>query len=84
MRGIEIEFSQSARKHRIGRQRALLVISTNDPVELVSDGARPDRLLWQGVDDRGLELEVIGVRTTVGVLIIHVMPRIFRRGKGRQ
>lgn len=81
---MEIEFSQSARKHRIGRQRALLVISTNDPVELVSDGARPDRLLWQGVDDRGLELEVIGVRTTVGVLIIRVMPRIFRRGKGRQ
>lgn len=81
---MEIEFSQSARKHRIGRQRVLFVISTSDPVELVSDGARPDRLLWQGVDDRGLELEVIGVRTAIGVLIIHVMPRIFRRGKGRQ
>ncbi len=80
---MEIEFSQSARKHRIGRQRALFVISTNDCVELLSDEVRPVRLLWQGVDDRGLELEVIGVRTAVGVLLIHVMPRNFRRRKGR-
>ena len=75
---MEIEFSQSARKHRIGRKRALFVISTSDPVELMSDGVRPDRLLWQGVDDRELALEVIGVRTPSGVLIIHVMPRMFR------
>ena len=75
---MEIEFSQSARKHRIGRQRVLLVISTSDPVELMSDGVRPGRLLWRGVDERGLELEVIGVRTPAGVLIIHVMPLIFR------
>lgn len=81
---MEIEFSQSARKHRIGRKRALFVISTSDPVELVSDEARPDRLLWQGVDDRGLELEVIGVRTDIGILIIHVMSRSFRRRKENQ
>lgn len=81
---MEIEFSQSARKHRIGRQRALFVISTSEPVELVSDGTRPDRLLWQGLDDRGVDLEVIGVRTSIGVLIIHVMSRNFRRGKGRR
>ena len=80
---MEIEFSQSARKHRIGRERVLFVISRNEPVDIVSDGARSDRILWMGVDDRGLELEVIGVRTSVGVLIIHVMPRIFRRGKGK-
>ena len=80
---MEIEFSQSARKHRIGRQRVFFVISTSAPVELVSDGVRPGRLLWLGVDERGLELEVIGVRTPAGLLIIHVMPLIFRRGKGR-
>jgi hypothetical protein len=50
----------------------------------MSDGVRPDRLLWQGVDDRELALEVIGVRTPSGVLIIHVMPLMFRRGKGRE
>lgn len=80
---MEIRFSQSARKHRIGKRRVLFVIATCDPEELVSDGAKPHRLLWQGVDDRGLELEVIGVRTPSGVLIIHVMPQIFRRGRGR-
>lgn len=80
---MEIRFTQSARKHRIGKQRALFVISTSEFIELVSDDGRPHRLLWQGMDDRGLELEVVGVRTPAGVLIIHVMPRIFRRGKER-
>ena len=79
---MEIRFTQSARKHRIGKQRALFLISKSDPVELVSDGARPSRLLWQGTDERGLELEVIGVRTPKGVLIIHVMPLNFRRRRG--
>ena len=78
---MEIRFTQSARKHRIGKQRALFVISTYAPVELTSDGVRQVRLLWTGVDDRGLELEVIGVRTSTGVLIIHVMPLNFRRGR---
>ena len=81
---MEIHFSQSARKHRIGKQRALFVIANTDVEELVSDGLNPHRLLWQGADDRGLELEVIGVPTTSGVLIIHVMPLMFRRGKGRE
>lgn len=81
---MEIRFAQSARKHRIGKQRALFVIATCDAEELVSDGVKPHRLLWQGADDRGLELEVIGVRTPAGVLIIHVMPQIFRRGRGRR
>ena len=79
---MEIRFTQSARKHRIGKGRALFLISTSDPVELASDGVRPSRLLWQGADERGLELEVIGVRVPKGVLIIHVMPRNFRRGRG--
>lgn len=80
---MEIRFTQSARRHRIGKRRALFVISTCELRELVSDDGRPHRLLWQGMDDRGLELEVVGVRTPTGILIIHVMPRIFRRGKER-
>ena len=81
---MEIRFLQSARKHRIGKQRVLFVIATSEAEELVSDGVKPHRLLWQGTDDRGLELEVIGVRTPSGVLIIHAMPQIFRRGRGRR
>lgn len=81
---MEIHFTQSARKHRIGKQRVLYVIANSDVEELLSDGVKPHRLRWQGLDDRGLELEVIGVRAASGILIIHVMPQIFRRGKGRR
>lgn len=80
---MEIRFSQSARKHRIGKQRVLFVIANSAVEELLPEGAKPHRLLWLGVDDRGLELEVIGIPIPRGVLIIHVMPRIYRRGKGR-
>jgi hypothetical protein len=45
---MEIHFSRSVRKHRIGKRRVLRVIATNEPVELVSDVARPHRLLWRG------------------------------------
>ena len=81
---MEIRFSQSARKHRIGRQRVLFVIATSEAEEFLSEGINPHRLLWIGFDDRGLELEVIGVRTPTGVLIIHVMPLNFRLGRGRR
>lgn len=80
---MEIDFSQSARKHRIGRRRVLEVIASCEPEALLADGVDPDRLRWVGTDQRGLELEIVGIWTPLGVLVIHVMPRIFRRGKGR-
>jgi hypothetical protein len=76
---MEIRFSQSARKHRIGKQRVLFVIANCEAEEFQSGGVDPHRLVWIGVDDRRLELEVIGIRTPSGILIIHVMPLNFRR-----
>lgn len=81
---MEIHFSQSARKHRIGKQRVLEVIARCEPEALWEDGVDPDRLRWVGTDLRGLELEIVGVRTALGVLIIHVMPMNFRRRGGQQ
>ena len=84
MCSMEIRFSQSARKHRIGRRRALEVIASCEPEALLADGVDPDRLRWVGTDQRGLELEIVGVWTPLGILIIHVMPMNFRRRGGRQ
>ena len=73
--GIEVEFSRSARKHRIGRARAFYVINHN---EAVWDVER-EQFSWVGIDDRGLELEVVGVLKPDCLLVIHVMPTRFRR-----
>ncbi len=78
---MDIRFSQSARRHRIGKQRALFVINTNAPTEFSFDGIDPVRFHWKGLDDRGLELEIIGVKTPTGTLIIHVMPTSLKRRK---
>jgi len=80
---MEIRFSQSARKHRIGKQRALFVMANVEPIEVFAGEGKPLRMVWLGTDDRGLQLEIIGVKTSTGILIIHVMPQAFRRGKGR-
>jgi len=45
---------------------------------LISDG-EDQKLLWIGYDDRGLELEVIALELVESILVIHVMPRSFRR-----
>lgn len=39
----------------------------------------PERLLWVGPDDRGLELEIIASIEPDYLLVIHVMPNQFRR-----
>ena len=39
------------------------------------------RLFWVGDDDRGLELEIAGIEFEDEILVIHVMPRKFRRGR---
>jgi hypothetical protein len=42
-----------------------------------ADGTRA--LLWVGVDDRGIELEVIAAVLPDQYLVVHVMPTALRR-----
>lgn len=76
---VNVRFSQSARRHRIGRGSALYVIAHTVPRVTVTRQGR--RHWWQGFDERGRELEigaVAGSRDGV-VLVIHVMPVALRR-----
>lgn len=75
---VEVRFSQSARRHRIGKARARHVMDNQDPTR-VSDEEAPDRLVWIGPDDRGLELEVVALDLSDYLLVIHVMPTQLRR-----
>ena len=78
---MDIRFTQSARKHRIGKQRVLFLLANNEPLTFTGEDLDEDTIVWIGKDDRGLELEVIAIRTSSGILIIHFMPLNFRKGK---
>lgn len=77
----EVRFAQSARRHRIGKAHALAALEkagTPTAVPAPSD-ALDERLVFVGVDDRGIELEIIAIQLPNFLYIIHVMPTQFRR-----
>ena len=75
----EVRFAKSARKHRIGRAHVLFVLENYEPVTFLSIYGEDQKLLWIGQDDRGLELEIVAIKLVEHILVIHVMPRNFRR-----
>ena len=78
----KIRFTRDARKHKIGQARALFVIENDEPKQRPGLFKNEKKLTWVGTDDRGLELEVIGIDDDYEILIIHVMPTVFiRRGR---
>jgi hypothetical protein len=76
---MQLRFSQSARRHRIGKAHALHVIQHVQPTQIPADDQMRERLVWIGSDDRGLDLEVVAIVEMDYLLVIHVMPHQFRR-----
>ena len=79
---MKLKLTQAARKHRIGAARISHVVGVSQPTV----GVRPSgerEYVWIGDDDRGLELEIIGVIVEIDgeptMLIIHAMPTALRR-----
>lgn len=77
----KIRFIAVARKHKIGVARARFVIENNVALRMPGRNEFEYRLFWVGDDDRGLELEIAGIEFEDEILVIHVMPRNFRRGR---
>jgi len=50
-----------------------------EPMAVLTSDGEDRKLLWIGFDERGLELEVIALELSEYILVIHVMPRSFRR-----
>lgn len=77
----EIRFTQSARRHRIGRASARHVLATTDPTP-VTTGSGADAWLYVGPDERGRELEIVALEVADAgqpyLLVIHVMPTQLR------
>ena len=57
----------------------LHVLANYDSVTVQRMGLDESRMLWIGKDSRGLELEVVALDLPDYLLVIHVMPRDFRR-----
>ena len=81
--GWEIRFTQSARKHRIGRTSARHVLATAEPTAVTTTSGA-DAWLYVGPDERGRQLEVIALEVYPAdggrsyLLVIHVMPTQLR------
>lgn len=75
---MEVRWSQSSRRHRIGRAHARHVMSMVEPTAAVTT-AGSAALLWIGMDDRGVELEIVAAVLPDLYLVIHVMPTALRR-----
>jgi len=78
---MEVRFAQSARRHRIGKARALVAMEdAGEPIAIPArDGQADDRLVFIGADDRGVKLEVIAVQMPDYLYVINVMPYLYRR-----
>lgn len=71
-----IGWTQSARRHRVGRASARYVMETAGVPQVIEGGD----LLWIGLDERGRELEVIAVPEDANTVVVkHVMPTALRR-----
>lgn len=75
----KIRFTQSARRHRVGRAHAVHVIENAAPHEIPADGELDARNVWIGPDDRGVELEIVAVVLPAELLVVHAMPTALRR-----
>ena len=77
--GLPVRFTRSSRKHKVGRVHALDVIDSVAPVEVAATDEFDARKVWIGLDDRGVELEIVAVVLQAELLVIHVMPTARRR-----
>jgi hypothetical protein len=80
---LEVRFTQSARRHRIGRASARQVLATAEPTAVTTiSGA--DAWLYVGLDERGRQLEIIALEVHPAdgrrsyLLVIHIMPTRLR------
>jgi hypothetical protein len=78
--GKPYRFTRGSRRHRIGRASARHVIEHVEPVSSPSDLTNETVYTWIGRDERGRELEIVGIERPDCVLIVHVMPSHYREG----
>ncbi len=81
---MRLKLTQRARQHKVGVAHIAHVISTAVPATGLRASGEPE-LVWVGLDDRGVEIEIIGIPGVLDkagnsvLLVIHAMPTALRR-----
>lgn len=78
---VRVAFTRSTRKHRIGRAHVLSVMATTIGIPVPRTPDHDPQVVWIGLDDRGVALEVIPFVLPDVLLVHHVMPYDFRRNR---
>jgi hypothetical protein len=74
---MELRWARSATRHRIAKSRSRYVIETAKTIIRQPAPARSplkdERVVFLGADRSGVLLEVMGIETDAGLLVIHAM-----------
>ncbi|MDR2896132.1 MAG: hypothetical protein LBV30_05730 [Propionibacteriaceae bacterium] len=78
-----LQFRDSVDKHGVPRRSTWYVFMTGKATPTTTNQGKPGTL-HIGVDDRGVELEIITVRRGRDDIAIHAMPSSHRHQKGNR
>ena len=74
----EVKVASGARKHGLSRRRIEQALAGQVVAETVLGGSTDPKIRFVGLDERGVEIEVVGVVLPRLLLVIHAMPTRFR------
>ena len=75
----EMKIASGARKHRLSRRRIEQALAGHAAAETVLGGSTDPKIRYVGLDERGVEINVVGVVLPRLLLVIHAMPTRFRQ-----
>lgn len=78
---MRIRITSSARKHGVSRSRVEQALDQQHWSETLPSPGPDPKILFLGVDDRGVQLEIVAVVLPGLILVIHAMPRHYRRSQ---
>jgi hypothetical protein len=63
----------------LGKGQVLYLIESSSPESIQETSEEFQQLVWVGLDDRGVELEIVALVLPEYILVIHVMPTSFSK-----
>jgi len=74
----ECRIVSGARKHGLSRRRIEQALDGHSLAETILGGSTDPKICFVGLDERGVEIEVVAVVLPGLLLVIHAMPTEFR------
>jgi hypothetical protein len=74
----ELRIVSGARKHGLSRRRIEQALAGHAVAETILSGSTDPKIRFVGLDERGVEIEVVAVVLPGLLLVIHAMPTRFR------